>query len=293
MRPHFTFSFSILLALLITSGAALATVTINGRTVATSKFRIVWNSGSDVEAITQLYWNGGTNLTGPYLPGSCNGGDVEYFGNAWAPPDPQVGGRVLVGSGTTGGTWLSSKSGGGGSSASIVINSSSTECAPTSAGVPVTTTYVFTDTVSDQNSFVVKRQFNFGNQPFTNNFRPYMSRLSLASGFTQVLYPAIGGVLASLDVSNCPNGCTGPYLYPQANPLPSEWDSSQQWYAMHNPATGEGVVVLRQRALNADGSIVQSQLWIDSDTASNTNSSSFLLMNPFVIKGQAMGFAAS
>ena len=91
--------------LLVLVTAAFATIIISGRTLASASFRVVWNSGTDVEAITSLQWKDSPNLTGSYAVDTCNSGDVEYFGNAWAPPDPQAGGIVLVGSGTTAGTW--------------------------------------------------------------------------------------------------------------------------------------------------------------------------------------------
>ena len=127
----------------------------------------------------------------------------------------------------------------------------------------------------------MQRQFSFGKKPFNQAFRPYIPRFSLGLGFTDVLYPAIGGCACGHGLhATVPTGCTGPFPAPGAAPLDAQWDSSQQWYAIHNPATGQGVVVMRQRAVGADGSLVPSQLWVDFDAGSNTNSSSFLLMNP-------------
>ncbi len=272
-----TFMGILTVAVAITT--ASATVNISMTSVTTSTFRIVWNSGADVEAINEFYWMGGPNLTLASAIGSCNNGDVEYFGNAWAPPDPNSGGAVLVGGGTTGGRRMWTY-GQGNNSGSVLIASTSTACPPSSAGVAVTTTYSFDDTVANKNQFVMQRQFSFGKKPFNHSFRPYIPRFSLGLGFTDVLYPAIGGVLAGMDSRNCPTGCTGPFPAPGAAPLDAQWDSSQQWYAIHNPATGQGVVVMRQRAVGADGSLVPSQLWIDFDGGSNTNSSSFLLMSP-------------
>ncbi len=268
-----------LLIVTVTAEIVSATVTINGRTVSTSTFRIVWNPGTDVEGITELHWKGGQNLTDFFAVGSCNNGDVEYFGNAWAPPDPAAGGAVLVGGGSKGGVWLWSH-GIEGKSGTVLMQSTSKGCAPSSAGVVVTTTYSFDDTSANKDQFAVQRQFSFGQKPFDHDFRPYMPRFSLALGFSEVLYPAIGGELASMDARNCPYGCTGPFPAQGAAPLDAQWDSSQQWYAIHNPATGQGVVVMRKRALGADGALIPSQLWIDWDGGSNTNSSSFLLMKP-------------
>jgi PQQ-like domain len=272
-------SFLFILMLVLALFPASATVYINGRTVTTSAFRVVWGPGTDVEAITELYWMGGRNLTASFAVGSCNNGDVEYFGNAWAPPDPAAGGAVLVGGGSKRGVWLWSH-GIEGKSGTVLMQSTSKGCAPSSAGVVVTTTYSFDDTSASKDQFVVQRQFNFGQNPFDHDFRPYMPRFSLALGFTHVMYPAIGGELASMDARNCPYGCTGPFPAQGAAPLDAQWDSSQQWYAIHNPATGQGVVIMRKRALGAGGALIPSQLWIDWDGGSNTNSSSFLLMKP-------------
>ena len=184
--------------MILAVGTASATVKITGTTVTTSAFRIVWNSGADVEAISELHWNGGPNLTGAYAVGSCNNGDVEYFGNAWVPPDPTSGGAVLVGGGTTSGKWLATATG------MTYIKSISTECAPSSAAVAVTSAYIFQDTAALKNQFVVQRQFSFGTTAFNHQFRPYVPRFSLGLGFTDVIYPGIGGMLASMDARNCP-----------------------------------------------------------------------------------------
>lgn len=278
MRSHIRYIFIGLTVLF--ASTAFADVYIGDRFVTTTNFRVVWNSGNDVEAITQLFWKGGPNLTGSFALNTCNNGDVEYFGNAWAPPDPGAGGLVLVGGGTTTKGWIASRAGGGDSHGVVQITSASTGCSPSSAGVPVNTTYTFDDAPASRNLFVMQRQFNFGNKPFTSNFRPYIPRLSLGLGFTHVYYPAVGGTLAVVDARNCPTGCTGPFTTPGAAQLDAAWDSNQQWYAIHNPTTGQGMVVLRQRSYDANGSMIRSQIWIDWDGGSNTNSSSILLMAP-------------
>lgn len=71
-----------------------------GRNVTTSNFSVTWNTGVDTEAITSPTWMGGSNSTTPYEVNTCDSGGDEYFGNSWAPPDPQSGGLVLVGGGT-------------------------------------------------------------------------------------------------------------------------------------------------------------------------------------------------
>jgi hypothetical protein len=125
----------------------------------------------------------------------------------------------------------------------------------------------------------VARKFSFERAvpyvPFGSDFRPYVPRLRLDLGFTQVLYPATDGTLASVSVWGCPFGCTGPAPSPGAAPLPKEWMTAKGWYALHNPDTGQGVLV--SRSLAGDGTAVAAQLWVDWDAGSATNATSFLL----------------
>ncbi len=52
----------------------------------------------------------------------------------------------------------------------------------------------------------------------------------------------------------------------------SDWNGS--WYAIHNPATGSGLIVRR------GGGGPAADLWVDQDTASDSNASSVLLLAP-------------
>jgi hypothetical protein len=216
--------------------------------VTTSNFFVAWNTGSDVEAIISLNWRGGQNLANSLALDTCYPaipGDVEYFGNSLTPPDPHSGGLVLVGGGTTippgktawSGQILSS------GTAQVAINSSSTGCPPSSAGINVETTYSFFNP-DDRNTtwFDVQRAFDFTATTFDHDFRPYMPRLSLSVGYTEVLYPTTSGTLANVNVNDCQFGCTGPIVVPDAAPLNPPWDATQGWFAIHNPGTLQGVV---------------------------------------------------
>lgn len=182
------------------------------RTVTTSNFTVTWNTGADTEAITSLSWKGGANLTGSYGINACGfggDGDVEYFGNSQAPPDPQAGGKVLVGGGTVTpeGTvpWSAQILPAG--TAQIAINSSSANCPPSSAGIDVQTTYRFFDSDNPAVNWVgVQRVFNFAGAPFSFDFRPYIARLSPRSSYTVVLYPTPAGELAAVPAANCGEG---------------------------------------------------------------------------------------
>jgi len=263
---------------------AWAQVTINPttRTVTTSNFTVTWNTGVDTEAITALDWLGGSNLTGTTDLDTC--GIVQYLGNAWAPPDPQSGGFVLVGGGTVtpAGTvaWSAQILPSG--AAQVVLNSNSTNCPPSSAGINVQTTYRFADpTGSAVSWFAVQRVFDFTSTTFAHDFRPYVPRLLMGSGYTEVLYPSIGGTLAVIDAASCDSGCTGPVSAPGAAPLSPAWASAEGWFAIHNPTTLQGVVVRRVQSSDPQGSPITAQLWIDNDGGPPaTNASSFLLMNP-------------
>ena len=224
--------------------------------------------------------------------GPCDG-LLEYFGNAWAPPDPQLGGTVLVGEGSTG-TWAA-----GPGPKKVTIHSSATGC-ENSAGVPVVTGYQFWEnapfksTAGPWQRIRVRREFTLTNfapnvcGASTSCFRPYIPRLvmsplaSVATGFGQVLYPTVGGTLASVVLGfvtgNCPLGCTD-VLAPGASPLPGDpWDPDRGWFAINDPSTDEGLVVKRLSSTPAD-------LWLDFDctpgcTSSSTNATSILLLIP-------------
>ena len=245
------------------------------RSVTTTNFDVHWSLGPDVEAITEIYWKGGLNLTGSLnLTSSFNVGystdcAAEYFGNSWAPPD---GGPALVGGGTTGGwngTTLTA------TTAHVGLGSWSSGC-PTSTNISVKTAYDFFDAGwSNPNRFTVARQFLFQGGGFNQDFRPYIPRLDYNLGFTEVLYPTQMNTLAAQNISGCPTGCTGPHPEPYALPLSPLWDATQGWFAMHNPATGQGVVIRRKST-----SPIEAQLWVDQDFGSHSNASSFLLRSP-------------
>ena len=258
----------------------------NSRTVTTSNFVVAWNTGNDTEAITSFIWGGGQNLTSTEYVGTCDPnypGAVEYFGNSYAPPDPESGGLVLVGGGTTTPPGTTAWSGQilPSGTAQVTINSSSTGCPPSSAGINVETIYSFADPDDPStNSFGVQRSFDFTTKTFNYDFRPYMPRLSLSEGFTEVLYPTPSGTLATENVYNCPIGCTGPASPPNAGSLNPSWDATQGWFAIHNPTTLEGVVVKRNPSTDPQGNPITAQLWVDNDAGSGTNVSSFLLLGP-------------
>ncbi|MGA2738678.1 MAG: choice-of-anchor D domain-containing protein [Bryobacteraceae bacterium] len=166
----------------------------------------------------------------------------------------------------------------------VTINSNSTNCPPSSAGINVQTTYRFFDPGnSAANWFEVQRVFDFSEATFAHDFRPYVARLNMDSGYTQVLYPSTGGVLAAMNVSACDAGCTGPVSVPDAAPLSPAWASAQGWFAINNPSTQEGVVVRRVQSADPQGDGIAAQLWADNDGPVGsyyTNASSFLLMAP-------------
>jgi hypothetical protein len=287
---HRLVGFPVLTTLLVTLGGVgatwAATIDPTNRTVTTTNFFVGWSTTNDTEAIITIEWMGGQNLTSTEAIGTCDPGApgaVEYFGNSYAPPDPEVGGLTLVAGGTTtppGTTaWTGQILSSG--TAQVTINSMSTGCPPASAGIIVNTVYNFLNPDDpNTNSFGVQRSFNFTTTTFDYDFRPYMPRLSLAEGYTEVLYPAVGGTLETINVYDCPTGCTGPVSAPGAAPLSPPWDSTQGWFAMHNPTTLQGMIVMRTPSTDPQGNPITPQLWVDNDAGSNTNVASFLLLSP-------------
>jgi hypothetical protein len=277
------------LAILGSGHSLNAQVTVVPRTVTSSQFTVTWSGDPDAEAITSIQWTGlaGQNLTAASAVGSCNEGDVEFFGNAWGPPDPESGGFVLVGGGTTNPSWTGRTI--GRHRASVTIHSLSTGCPPSSIGIPVRTRYRFADRpAGQQDTFQVERTFDFATTPFAHNVRPYIPRLNLnlrtGDGFTEVIYPIAPGSLTTVSVFGCPFGCTGPVVPTgsNANPLVQPLDPKQDWFVIHDPASGDGIFVERHRPRGDDDDeqAPSVQLWIDFDGASNSNASSFLLLSP-------------
>jgi hypothetical protein len=244
----------ILASALIVTTVLAATINPTTRTATTGAFYVDWDN-TNPEAIVDLRWNGSANLTNTAVVAGCSDA-LEYFGNSWVSENegtPSFVFSSLVGWGTTG-TWSSSGHN------KVAVQSSSTGC-PASAGLDVSTKYQFFDHGPAVNKIKVQRKFSFGSTPFTYNVRPYIPRLYPLDGYTQVLHPdASGTSLLTEDSSLCDFGCQV-----------TDWNGD--WFAIHNPATGQGMVVRR-------GSSTPAALWVDQDGASYTNSSSVLLLAP-------------
>jgi len=98
--------------------------------------------------------------------------------------------------------------------------------------------------------------------PFHYDFRPYIPRLGPMDEYTQVWHPDVtGSSLMVEDSTICDFGCRV-----------DNWNG--EWFAIHNPTSGEGMIV--KRSATSYG----AALWVDQDSASFTNSSSVLLLKP-------------
>lgn len=242
-------------ATLLVGVAMAATIDPTARTVTTGAFFVDWHD-TNPEEIIDIRWMGSSNLTNTWAHPLCPD-DLEYFGNSWvsqAEGTPDFVFASLVGWGTTG-TWQNPQA------KNIRIASSSAGC-PGSAQVPVKTEYRFFDSGPAANKIRVKRTFSFGSTPFPYNLRPYIPRLYPRDVFTEVIHPdAHGTSLVTELAENCEVGCRV-----------EDWDGS--WFAMHDPAGGQGLMVRR------DPSPVSVALWVDVDGGSFTNASSVLLLQP-------------
>ena len=242
-----------------------ADVTAN---TATSDNLFVQFNANDPERVDVIKWNPAgltgseVNLTnsGTTGVGPCYNGDVEYFGNSWAPPDPPSG-KILVGAGTSGVRVP-------GPDSKLVINSIATGCPQNVSGVAVNTIYKFWQGGQALNKMRVTRSFTF-DSIFNSDFRPFIPRFYPINSFSQVLQPdAVGITLVTENVGGaaCPFGC-----------VVTNWngaDESLSWFAVHDPITGRGVVVRHNP--NAATAV----LWVDWDGASSTTASSVLLRKP-------------
>jgi hypothetical protein len=244
-----------LLVFLIAATVLAATIDPVNRTVTTSTLFVDW-SETNPEEILDIRWNGSANLTNHAAASSCPS-DLEYFGNSWVTQDEGTPSFVffsLVGWGTTG-TWTSPNSN------RVSANSISTGCFG-SANLPIETNYHFFDRGAPVNRIMVQRRFTFGSVPFAYDVRPYIPRLYPKTAYTQVLHPnASNTVLVTEDVTLCDFGCRV-----------DDWNDG--WFAIHNPTTGQGLIVRRDR------SAYDVALWVDQDDASFTNASSVLLLQP-------------
>jgi hypothetical protein len=238
------------------AGCTPIAVDATARTVQSARFFLDFSNGvpGNPEELNVLRWAGGENLVESFASDVCTANVVEFFGNSWAPPDPNMGGLVLVGSGSTG-SWVQDGD-------SIVIDSVSSGCSA-SAAIPVETRYRFRKGIG-ADTIEVERQFDLDGVSLNRSFRPFMPRVS--SAFNQVLHPnAAGTSLVSEDVFACPYGCEL-----------SDWDGSWfAYYASSGPYAGRGMIVRRAP------SAVPVKLWIDNDAGiTNTNTSGVLFVPP-------------
>jgi putative spermidine/putrescine transport system substrate-binding protein len=209
-------------------------------------------SPDNPEEVVVLRWNNSVNLTNSWGHPACQG-DLEYFGNSWV--SENEGGEPfffasLVGWGTTG-DWTSP------APSEVYINSISSDC-PGSASIPVHTEY----RAFGGKRVEVYRVFGFGDDGYAHDVRPFIPRLSLADGYSQVLHPDVDGDTLVIETTDsCDYGCRI-----------DNWNGS--WFAIHNPTTGLGMIAQHKPS---DYSVA---LWIDQDGGSNTNASSVLLLQP-------------
>lgn len=252
MTRRFLLILGVVIAMMTAGVAVAVTVDPIGRTVSSSAFDVAF-SATNPEEVTSISWNGSVNLTATGVT-SC-GDPLEYFGNSWAAPDG-IDFKSLVGWGQSG-TWA-------GTSKGALINSASAAASGCygAIDVPIQTKYQFWDRGRKVNQIKVSRSFDFGAVSFGQDFRPYIPRLYPMSGFSLVYYPdATGTALLSTASAACPFGCQI-----------GDWDDS--WFAMHDPGTGDGLIV-RQAATRYD-----TDLWVDEDAASSTNSTGVLMLSP-------------
>jgi hypothetical protein len=222
------------------------------RILSAGNFVVEW-SLTNPEEVNYLSWKGSANLASSCTPPDCPD-DFEFFGNSWVSENENTSEfffASLVGGGTTG-DW--SQTG-----AQVDIDSVCEGCW-NSADTPVHTTYLFFDGVAKADLIQITRTFEFGENSFDHTIRPFIPRLYPSDGFIQVIHPDATGA-ALITEGTCDFGCVA-----------ESWDGS--WFAVHNPATGSGMIVLRQL------SSYSAAVWLDDDDASFTNSSSYLLLQP-------------
>jgi hypothetical protein len=224
------------------------------RSLSIGNFAVEW-SPYNVEEIRSLRWKGSENLVNSWVHGLYPWGTLEYFGNSWATEsegDELSYFRSLVGWGTAG-SWAHNGT-------QVKIQSMSTFTSePT---IPIQTSYRFFDDDKRADLIAVERTFEFDEEAYTHDIRPFIPRLFPRDEFTQVLHPnAMGKALMTVLAEECEFGCEV-----------KNWNGT--WFAIHNPFTGQGMLVIREP------SSYEARLWVDVDGGSWTNASSVLLLQP-------------
>jgi Tol biopolymer transport system component/regulation of enolase protein 1 (concanavalin A-like superfamily) len=223
------------------------------RSISTGNFDVEWNP-FNVEEISSLRWKGSENLVNSWehwlYPGN-----LEYFGNSWVSEnegEEPFYFRSLVGWGTAG-TWAQNGT-------QVKIRSMSTFTGEPL--IPVQTGYRFFDDEKRADLIAVERIFEFGEEGYPHDIRPYIPRLFPRDEFTQVLHPnARGKAVMTVLAEECEYGCEI-----------TNWNGA--WFAIHNPTSGQGLLVLHEP------SSYDVSLWVDVDSGSWTNASSVLLKQP-------------
>jgi len=248
------------------------------RTINTSSFSVRWSAQMG-EQIESLKWSGlpgqemarGAAFSSPLM--QCAS---QLWGDSWAAPDPQTGGKVLVGYATPPGFFESSGN-------TVTLNGTSVGCSPTSQllhPIGIRDTYQFFNSGPQANIIKVTREFDFGNSNATifpqGIFRPYIPRLD-ASRFSEVLYPTTTGANAGRgNIADLTVGPSNP-LYCKFGCMADNWNGG--WFALRDPTTQAGVIVKHDYSVDQSGNSLRSKLWIDWDDPAQT-ATSIVLVQP-------------
>ena len=251
----FTILSTVIVSFLLAGSVMATSFDPVDRTATSTNLSVDWDE-TNPEMIVDIRWKGSENLTNTAVIGGCPD-PLEFFGNSWVSIDegtPEFVFYSLVGWGTTG-TWNDL------GVSQVRIQSVSEGC-PASAGVPVMTQYHIFDSGPRADTMTVLRRFSFGREAFPYDLRPYIPRLYPSSSFSEIIHPNADGTALLTEVPNlCPFGCEV-----------MDWDGT--WFAIHNPTSGLGLIVVRQP------SRYTASLWIDEDGASETTAPSVLLHAP-------------
>jgi hypothetical protein len=224
----------------------------NLRSVENSTIRIRWDVNNP-EFVSELYFkplDPNLNLTS-FWTGS-GPMDDEFAGNSWSMGDPQGDGVVVVGRGQVG-SWEATTDATG--AAVVRIDSVG------AAGYHVTTTYRLEP---DSSLIQVQRAFKFADRPLpdASGFRPYMFRMSHASGFDRYAIPLAGGTITTGSAIACPFGCAR-----------SDWAGT--WADLQAPGLGPKGVGIALFGGPEEG----SGIWVDSDSNSDSGYIAAALVN--------------
>jgi hypothetical protein len=232
-------------AFLPAPAGAVITITPGADTVSTPRLQLDFgDAGADVERVDHVRWVDSVGALGADLAiaGGTGGCDGAFAPEFWGQAGAVTGQPQPVGDGSQG-AWNVR----GGRSVEVV-SFRPTLCTGDSVVTPVSTRYTFFNVGDAASKVRVERRFSFSTDYPAATMRPYVPRLP-HTPYSTIVYPDSSGVP---QVES-----TGAGTQPR--------DLNKGWYAIENPATRAGLLVLRESTTPL------ARILMEDDGAANTS----------------------